>query len=86
MTQIASQTGESDISPRVSRPTSARAALPPSPDEVFDALLWALDHDFTALREHRRLAHLGPASRRRADGQLVDRWRAVAATCRGLAG
>ncbi len=77
MTQIASQTGESDISPHVSCPTPARAALPPSPTEVFDALLWALDHDFTALREHRRLAHLGPASRRRADVLIVDRWRAV---------
>ncbi|WP_344247130.1 hypothetical protein [Isoptericola hypogeus] len=67
----------------MSSPRSTRTTTLPSPGEVFEALTWALDHDLGALQEHRRLAHLGPASRRRADDALVRRWRRVADACRG---
>jgi len=71
-----SQTGESDISPPV-RP--ARSPLSPDSDDVCRALTWALDHDLHALLEHRQVAHLGAAARRRADTVLVLRWQRAAA-------
>lgn len=76
-----SQTGESDISPRV-RP--APSLLAPDFDDVRRALAWALDHDLHALLEHRQVAHLGNAARRRADALLVLRWQRAAARCPGL--
>ncbi|MFD6179178.1 MULTISPECIES: hypothetical protein [unclassified Isoptericola] len=48
-------------------------------DDVCRALTWALDHDLHALMEHRQVAHLGAAARRRADALLVMRWQRAAA-------
>ncbi|MFI2104996.1 hypothetical protein ACH436_17010 [Isoptericola sp. NPDC019693] len=62
----------------------APALLAPDFDDVRRALSWALDHDLPALIEHRQVAHLGTAARRRADVLLVLRWQRAAARCPGL--
>jgi len=72
-----SQTGESDILVAV---RSTRTL--PNADDVRSALRWALDHDLHALMEHRSVAHLGGAARRRADSTLVTRWRLATRACR----
>ncbi|MCA5891962.1 hypothetical protein LEP48_01180 [Isoptericola sp. NEAU-Y5] len=54
----------------------------PSSDQVSTALRWALDHNLPALLEHRTVAHLGGAARRRADSTLVTRWRIATRPCR----
>ncbi|MFC8599289.1 MULTISPECIES: hypothetical protein [unclassified Isoptericola] len=51
----------------------------PAAHDVGRALTWALDHDLHALIEHRQVAHLGVAARRRADALLVLRWQRAAA-------
>jgi hypothetical protein len=59
----------------------APSPFAPEHDDVGRALTWALDHDLHALIEHRQVAHLGVAARRRADAVLVLRWQRAAARC-----
>ena len=50
----------------------------PSRQDVRSALLWALEYDREALLEHRETTHNSrwDTARRRADRQIVRRWRA----------
>ncbi|MGF0115221.1 hypothetical protein ACQFYA_02690 [Promicromonospora sp. Marseille-Q5078] len=54
-------------------------SIAPETHDVGRALCWALDHDLYALIEHRQVAHLGVAARRRADALIVLRWQRAAA-------
>ncbi|PZR53436.1 hypothetical protein DNL40_07975 [Xylanimonas oleitrophica] len=74
-----------DARPRPATATRRALAAPATPAgpadyQVHAAILWAAEHDPTALLAHRLVCHTvrDQQERRRADEELVGRWRGTA--------